>query len=915
MTPEMVYAPGTVYVERYEIEDRVGSGQSGIVYRAKDLRLKRPVALKIVRNPCIDPKLAPFATERFQAEAGILAGLHSAHVVRVFDFGEQDDELYIVMELLRGPSLRSLIQKSGTFSAFRALEIVRDIAAGLREVHAQRLIHQDLKSSNVVLQTLDGGGEEVRIIDFGIAKPVDPLDHLVEDLSPFEGRVIAGTPEYMAPEQTEGLPEQASDLYALGIIAHECLSGEVPFRGAHTFGVLLQQVKKRRPRFAPELGVPAQVEELVDALTRKDPALRPTAEQTESWAESLIGWARGNAVRSARGLDVPLMMKTDGGWRTGVWATPRTLVTSAHGMNEIVEAHWGGHTLEVLGRVFEGDLAIVEVGASVNAPPPRWAKVEQTGSGFRTMLPSIHHPRPAELSGRVLEVESEGRTLLLYSEGFRYRPTCLRDGGRGAAVIIDGFVVGQIVMGLGEGPDHDAPYGVVLASASRVADTMDRRAVREPAALALEDAEAGLREAFSMRLRDSERSTSEVVAYVVADAKRIGRDADVRLDAAEALIGSGELTEALEILKGSQSRRGRQLEALALDKLGRHAEAIEILDALARSRADVETYGIFAGVLKRQWLAERDLHGNSLRRARELYEAAWTMHRDPYVGINAATLALLSGESALAQSRADAVAGALAEDHRPPTAWRHATLGEAHLLRGDILGARAEYARAVARAPTRFQDQAVMLTQAREILSAMGADRKALDGIFSIPRVVGYLSPWVGREGRSGHRMTHSGMQVLQARIRELVRALTPAPYAVGSAARGPDLLFLEAVLELGGRAKVFLPFRIPDFRARALGGIWTDLFDKILRHPAVEVQGRSAPAPEAPEAEAACLEQTSRLIGQTAAQMAQTLAQKPLLFAIFSEGEADEGWDGTECVLRHWRSRGFDEVVVRPGD
>lgn len=252
--------------ERYELGDVIGSGGMGAVYRATDLRLGRVVAIKILRG---GPLADEVARSRMRSEASLAASINHPAVAQIFDF-EQDRSAhgglsFIVMELIEGKSLSQLLREQGTLPAEQVLAVVKQVAEGLEAAHRVGVVHRDLKPSNIMLTP---AGRTV-LVDFGIAQTV--ASEPVTDTG-----VMVGTVEYMSPEQAAGRPATSqSDLYALGVVAHHCLSGASPFRRESQIATALAHLNDELSPLPPE--VPAEVDQLVRSLTAKDPAQRPSS--------------------------------------------------------------------------------------------------------------------------------------------------------------------------------------------------------------------------------------------------------------------------------------------------------------------------------------------------------------------------------------------------------------------------------------------------------------------------------------------------------------------------------------------------------------------------------------------------------------------------------------------------------------
>ena len=264
---------GRVVADRYEVVRKLNEGGVGAVYLAMQRPLDRPVALKVLLKKFADD---PTAIRRFEKEAAAIARLAHAHIVTLYDFGTTDDgDLYIAMELLRGQSLRELLDAAGFVPWERALHIIQGVTRALVAAHTQKIVHRDLKPENIMLVESNGDLDFAKVLDFGLARSI------AGGLGPQITRhdVIAGTPAYMAPERANGISDDPrSDLYALGALWFELLTGEPPFVGETSIKVILRHVHEapRRPSAVqPENPIPAFVDELVLELLEKQPTSRP----------------------------------------------------------------------------------------------------------------------------------------------------------------------------------------------------------------------------------------------------------------------------------------------------------------------------------------------------------------------------------------------------------------------------------------------------------------------------------------------------------------------------------------------------------------------------------------------------------------------------------------------------------------
>jgi eukaryotic-like serine/threonine-protein kinase len=218
---------GTVLDGRYKIESVLGQGGMGMVFRATQTSVHRPVAVKTL-NPAL--AAAPTFFERFRREAEVASRLRHPNVITIYDFGRSpDNTCYYVMELLEGESLKEIVKREGPMSLRRAVNLMEQSARGLAHAHEQHAVHRDLKPHNIMVQQLDGK-DFAKVLDFGLVKALEQED---EEQLTSTGQVL-GTPQYMPPEQAGGeVVDQRSDLYSLTGVLFYCLTGTSPF-GANT---------------------------------------------------------------------------------------------------------------------------------------------------------------------------------------------------------------------------------------------------------------------------------------------------------------------------------------------------------------------------------------------------------------------------------------------------------------------------------------------------------------------------------------------------------------------------------------------------------------------------------------------------------------------------------------------------------
>jgi serine/threonine-protein kinase len=299
--------PGQVLAGKYRVERVLGKGGMGVVMAAEHMDLNERVALKLMLPDALE---SDEATARFLREARAAVKIKGEHVARVLDVGKlETGEPYIVMEYLEGTDLGALLDKKGPLPIKQAVEYLLQACEALAEAHALGIIHRDLKPANLFLARRPDGSALVKILDFGISKIMprrssqDPVDVSITNT-----RQILGTPLYMAPEQLDSSKnaDMTSDIWSLGAILFELLTGAVPFDGK-----TLQELRKRiRTEPAPALRshrqeAPRELEAIVQRCLEKDPAKRfpNVAELATALAAFAPAWARVSVQRIHRMID------------------------------------------------------------------------------------------------------------------------------------------------------------------------------------------------------------------------------------------------------------------------------------------------------------------------------------------------------------------------------------------------------------------------------------------------------------------------------------------------------------------------------------------------------------------------------------------------------------------------------------
>jgi len=222
---------GRVFAGRYEIHSVLGTGSMGAVYRARDRELDDEVALKVMAAEGEDAALA----DRARHEIKLARLITHPNVVRAYDFGEAEGQRFLTMEYIPGTTLRELIDRHGGLELTPALQIAKQICRGLAAIHAAGIIHGDLKPQNVMVT----GNGVTKLMDFGVARP--RVGHEV-------GLVVSGTPLYMSPEQARGAElDDRSDIYSLGVVLFETLTGRVPFLGKDVSEIMAMHLSDPPP--------------------------------------------------------------------------------------------------------------------------------------------------------------------------------------------------------------------------------------------------------------------------------------------------------------------------------------------------------------------------------------------------------------------------------------------------------------------------------------------------------------------------------------------------------------------------------------------------------------------------------------------------------------------------------------------
>ena len=267
--PAPIFAPDAIVAGRYRIQRYLGQGAAGEVYGAEDLHLRSRVALKVLRPAASQD---PQSIERFKREILLARRVSHPNVCRIFDLGVHESVVFLTMEWLEGETLARRIQEAGAFDEGPAVAIVRQLCLGLAAAHVAGVVHRDRKSSNILLVP-GADGERAVITDFGLARS----SHQSSDgVTLTEAGGLLGTPAYMAPEQVAGLAASAaSDLYALGVVLYEMLTGELPFHGESPLEVAVKRLREEpTPIETYRAGISARFRATIERCMEREPAKR-----------------------------------------------------------------------------------------------------------------------------------------------------------------------------------------------------------------------------------------------------------------------------------------------------------------------------------------------------------------------------------------------------------------------------------------------------------------------------------------------------------------------------------------------------------------------------------------------------------------------------------------------------------------
>ncbi|MDI1463993.1 protein kinase [Catellatospora sp. KI3] len=421
---------GTVLAGRYQLEQRVGSGGMGEVWRAFDRVLSRTVAVKCLLSGADEPSFV----DQFRAEARIMATVSHPGVVEVYDFGDDPATgVYLVMKFIEGESLAHTLAREGRLSPAATMRLVAEAAEALHAAHERGVTHRDIKPGNLLLRP----NGSALVTDFGIARSADTTGHTTTGL-------LIGTAGYMAPERAMGRPATpASDLYSLGVVAYRCLTGQLPFAGESLVEIAMRHVHDDPPPLPPE--VPADVRAVVERAMAKDPARRwPSGEALAHAARRLSAqdqprYRPGVATAPTRPQAVAAV-PTGRRTATGRRSTRRPLVFAAVGLVVAATAV----TAFVANRPAQAPPQSLTSSPSPSAEAVSPAAVDVATSAAATPSPATAVPSPGAASPK-----PSAATGLTAPNGLTATPISAstirlrwkdRSGGERGFTVIDGML-------------------------------------------------------------------------------------------------------------------------------------------------------------------------------------------------------------------------------------------------------------------------------------------------------------------------------------------------------------------------------------------------------------------------------------------------------------------------------------------
>ena len=282
---------GAILEGRYRIEKLLARGGQAHVYRGRHLVLERTVAIKLLR-PGMEADVSERMTRRFAQEARLISALRDPHTITLYDFGRlEDGGLFMVFEYIDGESLKELLKTGPELAPHRVAKILRQTLSSLQEAHALGVLHRDIKPANIMLYEHAGRTDQVKLLDFGIAKILQDSDEFVSEALTGVNNLV-GTPRYIAPEAYQQGVElcPASDLYSLGLVAYELLTGHPAIKGSTPIDVFRNHLATQNIRLPEDVRAPAGLRELIERMLRRELADRYESAEQVLW--DLRSWQR-----------------------------------------------------------------------------------------------------------------------------------------------------------------------------------------------------------------------------------------------------------------------------------------------------------------------------------------------------------------------------------------------------------------------------------------------------------------------------------------------------------------------------------------------------------------------------------------------------------------------------------------------
>jgi hypothetical protein len=285
---------GDVFLGRFRLERIVGFGGYGRIYEARQLNIDRTVALKIVAPPKSDPRRETTTlAARFELEAKAISRLSDPHTIKMYEHGELDGLLYMVLEFVDGRSLQEEVAINGAMPAYRVVSIVDQVLQSLGEAHRKGVLHRDVKPGNIMIYNRDGQDDQVKVLDFGLAKSLRGDQQLSEENLTADD-ILIGTPRYMSPEQVRGHElEPTSDLYSLGLTAIELLSGEQLIKDQSAMAVVARHIAATEFDLSHLPGPPVLIDVLAKMVRKRPEDRFQSVDEARlalsQWADSPAG--------------------------------------------------------------------------------------------------------------------------------------------------------------------------------------------------------------------------------------------------------------------------------------------------------------------------------------------------------------------------------------------------------------------------------------------------------------------------------------------------------------------------------------------------------------------------------------------------------------------------------------------------